>query len=102
MWEDQTTQVYRLDDGTLVDWQRLSAALNSAIEGCLALGNVRVVSSTIAAIFGDSDVIHSASGFINRAYILDAWQRVVGGVASPTDCHELWSLFFRAFGKAQP
>jgi hypothetical protein len=98
MWDEMTTRVYRLADGTLVDWERLSAALNSAICGCLELGNVRVVEATILAVFGDSDVVHTRDGFLNRGYVDDAWRRIAAGVSSTGDCDAMWSLFFKAFG----
>lgn len=104
MWMDNetTTRAFRIDDGSLVDWERLSTALSSAISGCLEYGNVRVIAQTITVVFGDSEAVHTDGGWLNRAYVCDAWQRVTGGVASPQDCDALWSLFFRAFGQVQP
>lgn len=99
MWTDETTtRAFRIDDGSLVDWARISAALDSAISGCLEYGNLRVVAQTITVVFGDVDTVRTYDGgWVNREYICDAWQRVIGGVASPGDCDALWSLFFKAY-----
>lgn len=99
MWTDNetTTRAFRIEDGSLVDWQRVSNALDSAISGCLEIGNLRVVGQTIDVVFADADTAKTSHGWINRQYVVDAWQRVVSGVASPGDCDALWSLFFKAY-----